>query len=75
MKSEEQKLAEAREHLKYDPQQVQDGINYAQWREWAGEEVTLNREESAWVWMKLQELDRAKDLINKIQNFAESKWI
>ena len=57
------KLSEARKHLEYNPTEVRDGINYAQWKEWAGEEVKLSREDSAWVWEKLKEWNAMKSKI------------
>ena len=46
-----------------DVKQINDGIHYAQWKEWAGEEVKLSREDSAWVWEKLKEWNAMKSKI------------
>lgn len=69
MDSLEEKLAKARANFQYDETKVMDGIRRAQWREWAGEIVTLDRDESQWVWDKLQRLDKLEELIHKIKQY------
>lgn len=61
------KLDEAREHLKFDPEKVEDGINYAQWEEWDGEIVNLNREDTRWVAKQLKKLRELEDLVNRLR--------
>ena len=53
---EKDKLAEARKNLEYDPEKVDTGIRLAQWKEWAGETVTLGPEETQWVYQQLRKL-------------------
>lgn len=50
------KLAKARANLQYDPEKVDDGIRMAQWKEWEGETVTLDPEETKWVYKQLKKL-------------------
>lgn len=50
------KLAKAMANLQYDPERVDDGIRMALWKEWEGETVTLDREETKWVYKQLKKL-------------------
>jgi hypothetical protein len=65
------KLDEARQHLVYDPEKVNDGINYSQWEEWAGEIITLQREDTRWVWKQLQRLIEAERDLTVARELAE----
>jgi hypothetical protein len=65
------KLDEARENLIFNPEKVNDGINYAQWREWDGEIITLQRKDTRWVWKQLQRLTEAENDLDKARALAE----
>lgn len=49
------------EELKFDPEKIDDGINMSFWEEWAGEIITLKREDTRWVWKQLQKLKELEE--------------
>lgn len=63
----ESKLNVARKALEFDEKKVDDGIAYAQWKEWAGEIVTLQREDTQWVWEKLQRLRKLEETVDQLR--------
>lgn len=61
------KLNVVRKSLQFDEKKVDDGIAYAQWKEWDGEIVTLQREDTLWVWEKLQRLQKFEEAIDQLR--------
>lgn len=61
------KLEEARKNLQYNEAKVMDGIHYAEWKEWAGEIITLQREDTQWVWEKLQRLRKLEEVVDQLR--------
>ena len=46
--------------LTFDEEKVDDGINFAQWKEWDGEIITLKREDTRWVYKQLKKVFEPK---------------
>lgn len=65
--TQESKLNVVRKELQFDEKKVDDGISYGQWKEWAGEIITLQREDTRWVWEKLQRLEKLEKVIDQLR--------
>lgn len=65
--TQESKLNVVRKELQFDRKKIDDGIAYGQWEEWAGEIITLQREDTRWVWEKLQRLEKLEKAIDQLR--------
>lgn len=66
------------ELLKYSEEKINDGINFAQWKEWDGEIITLKREDTRWVYKQLKKVFELRpgykiSLKMAIENFINIK--